>query len=111
MADIKKIDNIEDYNKFVNSSNDNLSVVKVSASWCGPCRVLGETIKNLSQEDVEGVLLADVEADAEWFEDEADKLNIRGIPVLVAFKDGKETDRIQGAQTREALIEFFGRNK
>ena len=37
MAEIKKIESLEEFNAFV-SGSDTLNAIKCSASWCGPCR-------------------------------------------------------------------------
>jgi thioredoxin 1 len=110
MAEIKKINSLEEYDEFVNAPGT-LNVIKVGAEWCGQCRVLEGYIKNLSQEDVDGVLLGEVDADDEWFEDKVDELGIRGIPVLVAFNGGEEKERLHGAAPKDSLISFFNRNK
>ena len=67
--------------------------------------------KSFNEEEVSGVLLGEVNADDEWFEETADKLKIRGIPVLIGFKGGEEKERIVGAAQRLAIMDFFGRNK
>lgn len=110
MAEIKKINSIEEYNDFVNSPNT-LNILKCFADWCGPCRVLTTTIQGLTQEEVENVLVAEVNVDDEWFEDKAVELKIRGIPVIIAYKDGSEVERLTGAAPKQTLIEFFERNK
>jgi len=88
-----------------------LNVLKLGASWCGPCRMIENILHNLTTEETEGVLLGEVDVDDEWFEDVEDMLNIRGIPVIIAYKDGEEVERIVGATTKDKLLEFFGRNK
>ena len=110
MAEIREIKSVEEFLGFVGNSSS-LNVLKVGAPWCGPCRVLEDTLKNLTQEEVEGVMLGEVDADDEWFEDKADELKIRGIPVIIAYKDGVEVERLTGAATKATLIEFFERNK
>lgn len=110
MAEIKKINSLEEYDEFVNAP-DTLNVVKVGASFCGPCRTLEQTIRELAPEEVSGVLLGEIDADDEWAEDKIDELKIRGIPVMIAFKGGEEKERVQGGMTKVALIEFIERNK
>ena len=110
MADIKKINSLEEYDGFVNAP-DTLNVVKVGASFCGPCRTLEQTIRELAPEEVSGVLLGEIDADDEWAEDKIDELKIRGIPVMIAFKGGEEKERVQGGMTKVALTEFIERNK
>lgn len=110
MAEIREIKSNEEFQEFINASGS-LNCVKVSANWCGPCRVLAETIKNLTQDEVNGVMLGEIDADDEWFEDKAVELKIRGIPVIIAYKDGSEVERLTGAAPKQTLIEFFERNK
>lgn len=110
MAEIKKINTLEEYDEFVNAP-DTLNVVKVGSEWCGPCRTLEQTIAGLTTEEVSGVLLGEIDADDEWAEDKIDELKIRGIPVMIAFKGGEEKERVQGGMTKVALTEFIERNK
>ena len=110
MAEIKKINSSEEYDEFVNAP-DTLNIVKVGAEWCGPCRTIEQTIAGLTDEEVSGVLLGEIDADDEWAEDKIAELKIRGIPVMLAFKGGEEKERIQGGMTKVALIEFIERNK
>jgi thioredoxin 1 len=110
MADIKKINSLEEYDEFVNAP-DTLNIVKVGAEWCGPCRTIEQTIAGLTDEEVSGVLLGEIDADDEWAEDKIDELKIRGIPVMIAFKGGEEKERVQGGMTKVALTEFIERNK
>ena len=66
----------------------NLEVLKFSASWCGPCRVLAHTL-----EGVAGITPVDIDTNMET----AREHNVRSVPTLVFKKDGKEVHRISGA--------------
>jgi thioredoxin-like negative regulator of GroEL len=65
-----------------------IEVLKFSASWCGPCRVLANTLK-----DVEGITPVDIDTEMET----ARQHNVRSVPTLVFKKDGVEVHRISGA--------------
>jgi thioredoxin 1 len=65
----------------------NVEVLKFSATWCGPCRVLAQTLK-----DVEGITNIDIDKDMET----ARKYGIRSVPTMVFLKDGKEVHRQSG---------------
>ena len=65
-----------------------IEVLKFSASWCGPCRVLAQIL-----EGVEGITPIDIDNDMET----ARLHNVRSVPTLVFKKDGKEIHRVSGA--------------
>lgn len=64
-----------------------VEVLKFSATWCGPCRVLAQTLK-----DVEGITNIDIDKDMET----ARKYGIRSVPTMVFLKDGVEVHRQSG---------------
>ena len=64
-----------------------IEVLKFSATWCGPCRVLAQTLK-----DVEGITNIDIDKDSET----PKKYGIRSVPTMVFLKDGKEVHRQSG---------------
>ena len=64
-----------------------VEVLKFSATWCGPCRVLAQTLK-----DVEGITNIDIEKEQET----ARKYGIRSVPTMVFLKDGVEVHRQSG---------------
>jgi len=64
-----------------------IEVLKFSATWCGPCRVLAQTLK-----DVEGITNIDIDKDHET----PAKYGIRSVPTVVFLKDGKEVHRQTG---------------
>jgi thioredoxin 1 len=66
---------------------NNIEVLKFSATWCGPCRVLAQTLK-----DVPGITNIDIEKEQET----ARKYGIRSVPTIVFLKDGKEVHRQSG---------------
>jgi thioredoxin 1 len=66
----------------------NREVLKFSAQWCPPCRVLAQTLN-----DVEGITSVDIDKNMET----ARQHNVRSVPTLVFKKDGVEVHRISGA--------------
>ena len=111
MAEIRKINNLDELNGFVKEEDGKAHFVKLYADWCFPCKVLTETIKNLTEEETGDVLFAEANVDDEWFDEKAVELKVRGIPVVIAYKDGEEVDRLVGGAPKDVLINFIGKNR
>ena len=72
-------------------------VLKFSATWCAPCRVLKETLSK-----AEGVIIENVDVDSN--EELCEKYHIRNIPVLVFLNDkDEELGRTVGNISLEAF--------
>ncbi len=95
MVTIHQIENKEQYDSLINSPDG--CVLKISAEWCQPCKILTRTIENLDVEKVGKVFFAELDADAEFADDITSQLRVRGIPVLIYFKNGEEIHRTVGA--------------
>ena len=72
------------------------------AEWCGPCKVVGPIIEDLSKvyEGKMRFVKVDVDQNAEL----AAKYGIQGIPTLLFFKGGQEAGRTVGAAQRDRLV-------
>ena len=84
--------------------NGGLTVVDFWATWCGPCRMIAPILDALAADYKDrGVTVAKVDVDVNV--KTAARFNVRSIPMLLFFKDGKVVDQIVGAVPRPAIEE------
>tara|TARA_B100002051_G_C16724805_1_gene634671 strand:- start:1563 stop:1883 length:321 start_codon:yes stop_codon:yes gene_type:complete len=62
-------------------------VIDFWAEWCGPCKQIGPTLEELSEEYGEKIKIAKINVDEN--PDSPSKLGVRGIPALFIFKNGE----------------------
>lgn len=65
------------------------------APWCGPCRILSPTLEKLAEEAGDSWTLIKVNTESE--PELAVRYNIRGIPTVKLFVNGKVTGEFIGA--------------
>ncbi|HLC60854.1 MAG TPA: thioredoxin [Candidatus Nanoarchaeia archaeon] len=71
------------------------------APWCGPCRLVGPVLDKISSEYTTKLIFSKLNVDDS--QEIAAKFDVRGIPCMIIFKDGKEIDRIIGAYSEQQL--------
>ncbi len=76
-------------------------VVDFWAEWCGPCRMIGPALEELSAQYGDRVKIAKVNVDEN--PEAPAKLGVRGIPALFLFKDGQVVSNKVGAAPKAAL--------
>lgn len=81
-------------------------LVDFYADWCGPCRMVAPVVESLAQARAGSVLVLKVDTDKS--PGISERLGIRGIPTLIAFRDGKETGRHVGVAQRPQLEALVG---
>jgi len=75
------------------------------AEWCGPCRMVGPAVEQISKSMTGKIKVAKVNVDEN--QEIAMKYGIRSIPSLLLFKGGKEIGRTIGAAPKETYVKFI----
>ena len=76
-------------------------VVDFWAEWCGPCKQIGPSLEELSEELSGKVKIVKLNVDDNG--NTAARYGIRGIPTLLLFKDGQVASNVTGARPKSAL--------
>ena len=83
---------------------DGAVLVDFWAEWCGPCRAIAPSLEEIGAEYAGRLTIAKVNIDENPLTPNA--YNVRGIPTLVMFKDGKAVSTKVGAAPKSALKEW-----
>ena len=83
--------------------DEKLVIVDFWAVWCGPCRMIGPILEEISEEMADRVTVVKCNVD-DW-EDIAMRYRIMNIPTLLFFRNGEIVDRHVGAAPKAALVE------
>jgi thioredoxin 1 len=78
-----------------------VTVVDFWATWCGPCRMIAPILDQLAEEYAGKLRIVKMDVDAN--PKTSPRFNVRSIPTLLFFKDGKVVDQVIGAVPKTAL--------
>jgi len=77
------------------------------APWCGPCRMIAPIIEELAVEMAGRVRVGKLNVDENPAT--AARFGVQSIPTLLVIKEGREIDRIVGAQPKAAIVQRLER--
>ncbi len=78
------------------------------ATWCGPCKILEPVLEEVRSEinDRGRIIRIDVDKNHQL----ANQFQIKGVPTLILFKNGKQIWRQSGVPPKKQLVELLTQN-
>ncbi len=101
IAEHEKIVTLTDQN-FQTTIKSGVCLVDFWAAWCMPCKVMAPILNEVAKEIGDKAQICKV--NIEQFPAAANQYNVRSIPTLILFKNGKEINRFTGVKNKEFLI-------
>ena len=88
--------------------NSGVCLVDFWAEWCGPCKQIGPTLEEISDEMADQVSIAKHNIDNE--PNTPTKYGVRGIPTMLLFKDGELKATKVGATPKSDIVSWIKEN-
>ena len=91
------------FNTIINSEKPVL--VDFFATWCGPCKMLGPILKEVK--DNLGDRISIIKIDVDKNQQLASVYQVRGVPTMILFQNGKQLWRQSGVVEKDNLIKII----
>ncbi|HEX6992285.1 MAG TPA: thioredoxin [Gemmatimonadales bacterium] len=85
-----------------------LVLVDFWATWCGPCQAIAPILEQLAGEHTGKLRVAKVDVDAN--QSVTQRFNVRSIPSILFFRDGRHVDTVVGAVPKATLKERINKH-
>jgi thioredoxin 1 len=72
------------------------------ATWCGPCKTLAPILKHVKDNLGERITILKIDVDKN--QQLASKYQVRGVPTMVLFQNGKQLWRQSGVLSQDEII-------
>lgn len=83
-------------------------LIDFHANWCGPCKVLAPILKDVKQELGNAIKVIKIDVDKN--QPLAAKYQVRGVPTMILFKNGKQLWRQSGVLQKNDLIAIINQH-
>lgn len=86
-------------------ASQKLVLVDFSADWCGPCKMLAPILKQVKDEVGDTIKIIKIDVDKN--QTLASQYQVRGVPTLILYKDGKQVWRQSGVLQKHELVQLI----
>jgi thioredoxin len=107
MTNFVKELNESNFEETINSNK--IVLVDIYTTWCGPCKMMMPILEQLGEHYTENIIISKLDAESNM--NVSTQLNVRNVPTLILFKDGKEVERQMGAKNKTELINWISKHE
>ncbi|SEQ35503.1 thioredoxin [Hyunsoonleella jejuensis] len=96
----------DNFNAIINSTTPVL--IDFYADWCGPCKMLAPILKDVKKELGDNIKIIKIDVDKN--QPLAAVYQVRGVPTMLLFKNGKQVWRQSGVLQKHEIINIIKSN-
>lgn len=89
------------FNEIINKNK--VVLIDFHAEWCGPCKSLAPILKDVKSELGDKISIIKVDVDKN--QTLASKYQVRGVPTMLLFSEGKQVWRESGVVPKQAILQ------
>ncbi len=86
-------------------NQDKPVLIDFFAEWCGPCKMMSPILKEVKDNLKERISIIKIDVDKN--QALAAKYQVRGVPTLMIFKNGKQVWRQSGVLQKDEIINII----
>lgn len=86
-------------------NSDKPVLIDFFATWCGPCQMLGPVLKHVK--DSLGDRISIIKVDVDKNQELAATHQVRGVPTMMLYQNGKQLWRQSGVLSKEEIIQII----
>lgn len=86
-------------------NRDQPVLIDFFATWCGPCKTLGPILESVKDEIGEAATIIKIDVDKN--QELANTYQVRGVPTMILFKNGKQLWRQSGVLQKNEIVNLL----
>ncbi|WP_396171563.1 thioredoxin [Flavobacterium sp.] len=85
--------------------SEKIVLIDFFATWCGPCKTLAPILKHVKDNLGERITIIKIDVDKN--QQLASQYQVRGVPTIILFQNGKQLWRESGVLSKEEIIKII----